>query len=106
MSSGLDELERRGRWGRAVSPQPPPSEPAKARASATMAKSAPATKRRPKSQPKSQPKPEAEGVERVVVYLSREQTAWIRERQIEALRAGKRVSASRLLRELMDRAMS
>jgi hypothetical protein len=47
-----------------------------------------------------------EGVERVVIYLSREQTAWIRERQIDALRAGKRVSTSKLLRDLMDRAMS
>jgi hypothetical protein len=47
-----------------------------------------------------------DGVERVVIYLSKEQTAWIRERQIEALRAGKRVSTSKLVRDLLDRAMS
>jgi hypothetical protein len=42
---------------------------------------------------------------RVVIYLSPEQTAWIRERQIEGLRAGKRVTTSKLIREIMDRAM-
>ena len=103
MSSGLDELERRGRWGR----------------------NAPAASRQPDTADRAQPapKPKAKavrarravlkpaqnaasgGVERVVIYLSPEQTAWIRERQIEALRAGKRVTTSKLIRELMDRAM-
>lgn len=67
---------------------------------ATPRRSAPARRRAPARQ-----EPE-EGVERVVIYLSKEQTAWIRERQIEALRAGKRISTSKLLRDLMDRVMS
>jgi hypothetical protein len=41
----------------------------------------------------------------VVIYLSPEQTAWIRERQIEGLRAGKRVTTSKLIRELLEQAM-
>ena len=67
-------------------------------------KSKPATIRRPAS--KAVPVAAKTGVERVVIYLSPGQTAWIRERQIEALRAGKRVSTSKLIRELLDRSMS
>jgi hypothetical protein len=54
---------------------------------------------------KAVPETPAGGVERVVIYLTPEQTAWIRERQIEGLRAGKRVTTSKLVRELLDRAM-
>jgi len=67
-------------------------------------KSKAATIRRPA--PKAVPEATPTGVERVVIYLSPGQTAWIRERQIEALRAGKRVSTSKLIRDLMDRSMS
>jgi len=61
----------------------------------------------PPSQAAARPVPEtpAVRVERVVIYLSPEQTAWIRERQIEGLRAGKRVTTSKLVRDLLDRAM-
>lgn len=125
MSSGLDELERRGRWGRneppasrqadplvASAPKPKPSsKPApqdRARAGSRAGSKA-AQVRRPKSQSVPEPSSQApsghRAVERVVIYLSAEQTAWIRERQIEALRAGKRVTTSKLLRDLMDRAM-
>jgi hypothetical protein len=106
MSSGLDELERRGRWGRSDPPTPRPPDP-----SAPPLSPEPPPKARSKpSQPRRRrPKPAVAtspaGVERVVIYLSPEQTAWIRERQIEALRAGKRVTTSKLIRELMDRAM-
>ena len=120
LSSGLDDLERRGRWGRAAAqasarPDPPPPAPP-----------APSPRVQPTATPTPTPTPKRrttnrrapagrvtparqeprEGVERVVIYLSKEQTAWIRERQIEALWAGKRVSASKLLRDLMDRVMS
>lgn len=105
MSSGLDELERRGRWGRqdATGTGTPPSaerRPPRRKPSRTPV----AGTARPKA--KAAPDPAPGGVERVVIYLSRAQTAWIRERQIEALRTGKRVSTSKLIRELMDRAMS
>ena len=103
MSSGLDELERRGRWGRNAPPA------ARQPESADHAKPAPKPAARSVKARRAASKPEPEappgGVERVVIYLSPEQTEWIRERQIEALRAGKRVSTSKLIRELMDRAM-
>ncbi len=41
----------------------------------------------------------------MVIYLSPRQTAWIRERQIDALRSGKSLSTSKLIRDLMDRAI-
>ena len=103
MSSGLDELERRGRWGRNTPPaarQPEAAERAK-----PAPKPVPRAVRARRAAPKQEPEAAPGGVERVVIYLSPEQTAWIRERQIEALRAGKRVSTSKLVRELMDRAM-
>jgi hypothetical protein len=103
MSSGLDELERRGRWGRNAPPA------ARQPEAAVRAKPAPKPAARAAKAGSPAPKPEPGaspgGVERVVIYLSPEQTAWIRERQIEALQAGKRVSTSKLIRELMDRAM-
>lgn len=103
MSSGLDELERRGRWGR--------NAPGASRQPDTADRAQPAPKLKAKavsarrSTPKAAADPSSGGVERVVIYLSAEQTAWIRERQIEALGAGKRVTTSKLIRELMDRAM-
>jgi hypothetical protein len=114
MSSGLDELERRGRWGRTDPPAPPQPDPPAPRqpdppGPPGPAQPSPKTRSMPR-QPRrraSKPAPatSAGGVERVVIYLSPAQTAWIRERQIEALRAGKRVTTSKLIRELMDRAM-
>ncbi|HEY8736604.1 MAG TPA: hypothetical protein VIO62_06120 [Candidatus Dormibacteraeota bacterium] len=41
-----------------------------------------------------------------MVYLSPAQTEWIRQQQIDALRKRKRVSASQLIRDLLDRALS
>ena len=104
MSSGLDDLERRGRWSRnalSVPRQPAQMERGKPTPEPKL-KPAAIRRRAPKAVPEAAPT----GVERVVIYLSPGQTAWIRERQIEALRAGKRVSTSKLIRELMDRAMS
>ena len=113
MSSGLDDLEQRGRWGRkpaAVKPPPAPNltNPTRPAESRPEAASSPPPKSgiNRKRSTKAITKAEKEGVERVVVYLSREQTAWIRDRQIAALRAGKRVSASSLIRELIARALA
>jgi hypothetical protein len=119
MSSGLDELERRGRWGRNAPPAPRPptpptsrpparAEPAEAQIKVpTRVPPRPKLKTAPAQRAATKPIPEAPatGVERVVIYLSPEQTAWIRERQIEGLRAGKRVTTSKLVRDLLDRAM-
>jgi len=103
MSSGLDELERRGRWGRNA---PPASRQPD---SAERAKPAPKPARKAVRARRSTLKPASDaaqgGVERVVICLSPDQTAWIRDRQIDALKAGKRVTTSKLIRELMDRAM-
>jgi hypothetical protein len=104
LSSGLDELERRGRWGRQAAAGP--SEPLPAERAVPKRKPSPTPTAGARPKAKVAPEPAPAGVERVVVYLSRAQTAWIRERQIEALRAGKRISTSKLIRELMDRAMS
>ncbi len=108
MSSGLDELERRGRWGRTdpvQQAQPnPPSAPARLAPRATPKTPPKAPRARPTT-PKPLPASAPGGVERVVIYLSPEQTAWIRERQIDGLRAGKRITTSKLIRELLDRAM-
>ena len=109
MSSGLDDLERRGRWGRnATPPQPRPPQPRPPQPERTKATPKPRSKVAASRRPAGEALPEAAstGVERVVIYLSPEQTAWIRERQIEALRAGRRISTSKLIRALMDRAMS
>jgi hypothetical protein len=103
MSSGLDELERRGRWGRNAPPASRQSDTAE-RAEAVPKPRAKAVSAR-RSALKPIPVAGPAGVERVVIYLSPDQTAWIRERQIEALKAGKRVTTSKLIRELMDRAM-
>lgn len=112
MSSGLDDLERRGRWGRPGSPDKAagtgPSPPPPARAAAAPA---PSGQRRSARKSKavevtSEPSSPTEGVERVVVYLTRAQAAWIRERQIEALRSGRRVSTSKLIRDLITAATS
>lgn len=105
MSSGLDELERRGRWGRQESTgsgNPPSAERRPPRRKPSQTPVVGTARSKAKAAADTAPG----GVERVVIYLSREQTAWIRERQIEALRTGKRVSTSKLIRELMDRAMS
>ena len=104
MSSGLDDLERRGRWSRNAPPVPRQPARMERRKATSEPKSKAAAIRRPA--PKAVPEAAPTNVERVVIYLSPGQTAWIRERQIEALRAGKRVSTSKLIRELMDRAMS
>ena len=117
MSSGLDDLERRGRWGRPAAsasarsiPPPPalpaPSPPIQPTSTPAPKRRAATNRRAPARRPAPARQEPEEGVERVVIYLSKEQTAWIRERQIEALRAGKRISTSKLLRDLMDRAMS
>lgn len=104
MSSGLDDLERRGRWSRNVPPVPRQPAPRERKKSTSEPRSTAAAARR--TAPEAVPATAPAGVERVVLYLSRAQTAWIRERQIEALRAGKRISTSKLIRDLMDRAMS
>lgn len=104
-SDGLDDLERRGRWtGR---PRPPtvPERPASLVEPAKVDRPAP-RKSAPRRAEAPAPPSSRSRVERVVVYLSPAQTEWIRQQQIDALRKRKRVSASQLIRDLLDRALS
>jgi len=104
-SDGLGDLERRGRWARRPAAQTPPELPAAPVEPVKVDLSAPRKSVRRKAEAKAPPASKAR-VERVVVYLSPAQTEWIRQQQIEALRKRKRVSASQLIRELLDRALS
>ena len=104
-SDGLDDLERRRRWTGRPRPQTAPQRPAAIVEPAKVDRPAP---RRSVPRKAEAPAPPASKnrVERVVVYLTPAQTEWIREQQIDALRKRKRVSASQLIRDLLDRALS
>lgn len=104
-SDGLDDLERRGRWAGRPRTQSAPERPAAPVEPGSIERQAPRKSVRRKAEAKA-PSSSKARVERVVVYLSQAQTEWIREQQIEALRKRKRVSASQLIRELLDRALS
>jgi hypothetical protein len=104
-TDGLDDLERRGRWAGRPRPQGAPERPTAPVEPAPIDPPAPPRPARRRAAAKAPPASKAR-VERVVVYLSQAQTEWLREQQIEALRKRKRVSASQLIRDLLDRALA
>jgi hypothetical protein len=105
-ADGLDDLERRGRWSAQPRSQPTPQLAPKAIEPTRVEPTAPTKPIRRKSAAKAPTIPKKSRVERVVLYLSQAQTEWIREQQIEGLRKRKRVSASQLIRDLIDKALS